>query len=119
MHIKMMLRIAALICGVSLVSGVNAQTKLPGEQRGLRSKESRVSTQITFANNSAQTVKLYWLNFEGKRVFYSALETGESLEQQTYLTHPWVVTDADGNAWSLHFAKTKPSNVRIIAPSQK
>jgi von Hippel-Lindau disease tumor supressor len=93
-----------------------AQTKLPQELRGVRSLNSDVQAAITFQNDSAQTVKIYWLGFKGERVFYQRLLPGETYQQETFLTHPWVVTDDKDNAWALHYAQRKMLTISIAAP---
>ncbi len=93
-----------------------AQSKLPQELRGVRSLNSDVPAAITFLNDSAQTVKIYWLGFKGERVFYQRLLPGETYAQETFLTHPWVVTDDKDNAWALHYAQRKLLTVSIVAP---
>src|SRR3989441_2568217 len=55
-----------------------------------------VSTFIRFVNQTAGPVTVYWLNYEGQRVFYNTLAAGESYVQQTFITHPWIATDASG-----------------------
>jgi hypothetical protein len=61
----------------------------------LRSLEGSVQTYIRFDNYLSEAVNLYWLNYEGVRVLYASLQPGRSLLQQTYVTHPWVVTKKD------------------------
>ena len=63
----------------------------------LRSIEGTVPTSIRFVNQTAGPVKVYWIDYEGHRVLYNgALGAEQSYDQQTWLTHPWVVTDATG-----------------------
>jgi hypothetical protein len=50
---------------------------------------------------------------------YQTLEDDESYEQDTFLTHPWVITDADDNAWYVYFPDAQPRTVEIVAPKQK
>ncbi len=47
---------------------------------------------MTFFNQGIVPIRTYWLDFEGKRVFRSEIRPGDSFVQQTYVTHPWVVT---------------------------
>jgi hypothetical protein len=44
---------------------------------------------------------MYWLNYQGDRQLYANLEPGQSIGQQTFLTHPWVIVDDEGKAISL------------------
>jgi CSLREA domain-containing protein len=55
------------------------------------------SSLITFDNQSGVTVSIYWLDYQGNRVFYNTLPSGQSYDQQTWITHPWVALDAGGN----------------------
>jgi hypothetical protein len=93
-----------------------AQTKLPQELRGARSLHSDSPESLSFLNASAQPIKIYWLNFKGQRVFYQTLQPGEVYDQETFLTHPWVVTDENDNAWALFYAPSKVQ-FRVTAPS--
>jgi hypothetical protein len=81
----------------------------------LRSIEGTVSTSIRFVNQTAGPVTAYWLDYEGQRVFYNTLPAGQntlpagqSYDQQTYLTHPWVVTDATGACLGIWFPTESP-----------
>jgi hypothetical protein len=61
-----------------------------------RSLVSDTSLHLVYANRTAGTVAIYWLDFRGERVWYNTLAPGESYTQQTYVTHPWVIVNADG-----------------------
>gem|GEM_PF-4495318 len=53
------------------------------------------STYIYFDNKSGRTLKVVWVNFSGGMTAYDEdLRPGEGLLQQTYLGHPWKITDA-------------------------
>ncbi len=55
-----------------------------------------VRTSIEFVNKTAGAVKIYWLDYAGKRIYYETLAAGSGYVQQTWKTHPWVVLDASG-----------------------
>jgi hypothetical protein len=65
---------AALMC-VFTGGNVYAQNELTdlgcAQENSLRSLNSNVSTYATFVNQRRSSIRTYWLNFEGKRVFYS------------------------------------------------
>ncbi len=61
--------------------------------------EGITPTTITFDNQSGVPLKVYWLDYDGNRVFYNALEPGQSYDQPTWLTHPWVGLDSDGRCY--------------------
>lgn len=91
----------------------------PAEGKGIKSEESNVETLITFHNRSSETVKLYWLDFSGNRVLYKTLQSQEAWAQITYLTHPWLVTDANDQAWHLYYPDAQPRTIEIVAPAVK
>jgi hypothetical protein len=63
----------------------------------LRSESSLVSTNILFINRKPFPVKVYWIDFTGKRQHYFDLEPNQVRWQQTFTTHPWVITNTAGN----------------------
>jgi hypothetical protein len=67
-----------------------------GQEDSLRSLESVTATSIRFVNQTDITVDVYWLDLDGQRVKYATLAPGETLDQATFLTHPWVVTNTAG-----------------------
>jgi len=50
-------------------------------------------------NKTPATVSVYWLDYSGKRVLYQQLPPFTEYQQRTWLTHPWVLTDASGQCW--------------------
>jgi hypothetical protein len=56
---------------------------------------------------------VYWLNFEGKRDPSESqkvtLNPGQSEGRSTYLTHPFLVTDASGKCLGIYLPTTEPS----------
>jgi hypothetical protein len=63
---------------------------------GLKSLGGDLRTYIRFDNYLSEPVLLYWLDYDGARVPYGELGPGRSRVQETFATHPWVVTRADG-----------------------
>jgi von Hippel-Lindau disease tumor supressor len=76
----------------------------------LRSKEGVDPVEFTLINRSKNTIVLYWLDYEGKRVKYEEIAPGLQVKQPTYLTHPWVVTDTKGRCLRI---LTPPGNFVI------
>lgn len=66
------------------------------EEDDLRSLNSDVRVGLRFTNNTAGTVKAYWIDYDGKRQHYFDIRPNETVNQVTYVTHPWVITKADG-----------------------
>ena len=65
-------------------------------ERSIKSADSDKETKVQFKNASKSKIKIYWINYDGKREFYSDVNPGKSYTQNTYMTHPWVVTDMTG-----------------------
>ena len=87
--------------------------KHPAEIAKIVSGPDLFAAPIAFQNNSAGNRKVYWLDTNGERQLYRELKPGESYELGTYLSHPWVVTDADGNALGLYFPDGQKRTVTL------
>ncbi len=96
-----------------------AEKRHPAEKAGTKSLEEKVKTSIRFENKSGQTVKVYWLDFEGKRKHYATVKDGAVWDQPTYLTHPWLITDENGDAWYVYYPDAQPRYIAINAPKEK
>src|SRR3954462_906131 len=92
---------------------VSAQPKHPAEERGIKSLESSIETRITFVNRCESVVKIYWIDKEGKRKFHDTLQPDKSIEFRTYVTHPWLVTDAKDNLWGMYLPDPQPRTVEL------
>jgi von Hippel-Lindau disease tumor supressor len=100
---------------LSLPTAAMGQTKHPAEGKRVRSQVGgkSVETSIKFINGSANVIKVYWLSYRGKRVLYGTLKPSEELKIDTYLTHPWLITDSEDNAKSIYFPDGQPRTVEI------
>ena len=108
-----MLRLAlALALSVS-ATGAYAQSGCEDE-KGVKSADSDTATEVTFQNQSDVTIKVYWLDYEGKRQYYADVKPGKSYTQDTYMTHPWVVTNVKG-ACVMMFRPLPGATVATIA----
>lgn len=86
--------LAAIVA--ALATSAQAQTELralgcAGESN-LRSTEEKKMTEVIFFNQSPAPIRTYRLDHQGHRIFGSEIRPGDSYVQQTYVTHPWVVT---------------------------
>jgi hypothetical protein len=81
---------------VALSGAAQAQSELRDvgcmNEYHLRSIDEAKSTEVIFFNQSPVPIRTYWLDYEGNRKFRSEIAPGQSFMQQTYVTHPWVVT---------------------------
>lgn len=74
----------------------------------LKSTEGRISTSITVKNNSAIPIQFYWIDYMGKRAFYMRIDPGRSITQPTFVTHPWVITDAANKCLAVYLPENQP-----------
>ena len=63
----------------------------------LRSQNSDTPTKLTFVNRSGAMRGILWLDFDGQPKEYANLNDREEVTLDTFLTHPWMVTDGPGN----------------------
>ena len=63
-------------------------------EAALRSLDTQVTATVTFINHTERPMKVYWLNYSGERELYLTLEANQTVVQQTFVNHPWVVTDS-------------------------
>ena len=87
--------------------------KHPAENAKIASGPDLFASPIAFQNNSTGVRKVYWLDKNGERKPYCELKPGEDCEIGTYLGHPWVVTEADGNALGLYFPDGQKRTVTL------
>jgi uncharacterized protein (TIGR03067 family) len=85
----------------------------PAERAKIASGADLFGTPIAFQNNSAGIRKVYWLDTNGERKPYCELKPGENCGLGTYLSHPWVVTDAEENALGLYFPDGQKRTVTL------
>ena len=85
----------------------------PAEIAKIVSGPDLVPVPIAFQNNSAAIRKVYWIDTNGERQLYLEIKPGESYGLGTYLSHPWVVTDAAGNALGLYYPDGQKRTVTL------
>jgi len=65
--------------------------KCPAYPRGnaLRSIHGKYKVHMAFVNKASNSVRLMWLNYRGKPVYYGTMKPGQVKGMNTYVTHPW------------------------------
>ncbi len=95
------------------VSAANVQSQKCEAESVSISRTGKVTTEITFINQRSVPVKTYWLDYSGKRKFYAQIQPGDKVVQQTYVTHPWVITDASNNCLGVYYPDGQPRIIEI------
>ena len=71
------------------------------------------ATQVSFRNSSEGRINVYWLDHSGKRVSYKqGLAAGATHEQQTFVSHPWVITNDQDQCLGI-YTPTDTRNVSL------
>lgn len=79
----------------------------------LRSQNSAVASSVDFLNTTSDPVNLYWLNYQGDRVFYATVAGGATFSQQSYSSHPWLVTNDQNQCLAIFVAQEQPGRAVI------
>src|SRR5262245_61493223 len=108
--------VAVLLAAFILHMPADAQQRHPAEEQGIKSVDAKIRTEMTLVNKTKQTVKVFWIDYKGKRKLDATLEPGETHNVTTYLTHPWLVTDAKENAWAIYLPDAQFRTVDIVVP---
>ncbi|PIQ23068.1 hypothetical protein COW36_09850 [bacterium (Candidatus Blackallbacteria) CG17_big_fil_post_rev_8_21_14_2_50_48_46] len=85
-------------------------------QEGSIKSATGPATSVDFKNESSADISIYWLNAQGKRVLYKKLSAGSDYTQSTYVTHPWLITNAQGNCIGIYTPESSSkSNLKITS----
>ena len=79
-------------------------------ENSLRSTQGTQRTTVRFVNNTDHEVRTYWIDYNGRRVFYKKIKPHGNYTQPTFQSHPWVITDERDNCMEV-FVSQQPSAV--------
>lgn len=85
--------------------------------RDERSRESQIAVDMIFINRSENYRSVMWVGFDGMPVNYANLNPGEQFSVRTYVTQPWMITDASGNCIEMIMPQPGQTVFEISAPS--
>ena len=74
---------------------MNQEDELEAEEAIVKSEHDDVVSFVYFQSRIKRQVELLWVNYEGKVVTYHTLNYNDSYRVDTYVTHPWIVWDAE------------------------
>ncbi len=64
-------------------------------------------------NRTADTVRFFWIDFDGKRKSYGEVDPGRNWQQSTFPGHLWLATDPKGTPLALFAAGERAGRVVI------
>ncbi len=94
----------------TLIAEADASCK---DRTKLRSQNSKTPTKLTFINRSGAMRGILWLDFDGLPKDYANLQDREQVTLDTFMTHPWMVTDGPGNCLRIVFPQSGGSVVEL------
>ena len=83
------------------------------EEAQLKSPSSNKVVQLRFMNNSADPVRVFWIDYDGKRTLYHALNPSQIVSQTTFAGHIWLVAGSNGECRQIVIAGQDASDVTI------
>jgi hypothetical protein len=84
-------------------NGVHLAASPVVELDAVRPKKGGKRVPIFFYSRSKGSRNLYWIDFEGKRRNRQTLRVGDHADSQTFVGHPWLVTDAKDRPPCLYY----------------
>jgi hypothetical protein len=98
---------------------VSASKEVPDppckNRKNLRSQVSDEATKITFINRSGGMRDILWLDFNGQPKHNAHLHDGEEAVFDTFVTHPWMITDGPGNCLQIVMPHPGARVVEIVS----
>src|SRR5690606_31388582 len=84
-----------------------------GEEGRLRSQRTDIESRLIFHNRSGVPVRLFWLDYDGRRRPYMTLDPGETGVQPSFYSHPWLVTDLRGRCLGIYSARRSDTEITL------
>lgn len=93
------------VAGHPPVIPVDATTAMVGcgAVPGVRSLTATTSATYSLSNRSSESVTVDWIDYGGDRRFWFTLDPGASVTEDTFTSHPWLVTRSDGTCITVFF----------------
>ena len=82
--------------------------RLAAQRTPRPSRRDGEATQVTFSNETANDVQLFWSDHEGNRQPYGPIKAGEKRSQNTFGGHVWVVAGREGEVLAVFEAGDDP-----------
>ncbi|HNL80779.1 MAG TPA: hypothetical protein PKL69_10635, partial [Agitococcus sp.] len=77
------------------------------------------SIYMDFVNQRGSNMNIYWLDYNTGRVSYKQnLANGQTHNQQTYVTHPWLITNNTGTCIGIYRPVTASKKVLTFKPNE-
>ncbi|TWI82858.1 von Hippel-Lindau disease tumor suppressor protein [Roseibium hamelinense] len=93
--------------------------RLCSELGSIRSQQGTRPGQIVFRNMGQTPVEVHWIDYNGGERPYARLQPGQILEQETYVSHAWLVRGSNGQCRGIYVSRTPYREVVLtgVTPS--
>ncbi len=98
---------------------VEVQQMSPAEEGKLKSLAYDQPTTLRIVNTTGGAVNVYWLDYQGKRKSYGQIAAGDSQFQNTFVSHPFLLTNKAGKGLAIFVPVAKPGIARLKALDQE
>lgn len=95
-----------------------AEERSCSDVRKLKSQKSKTPAKVHFINQSAGTLIIQWIDFDGALKEYSQLQPGAEIVQETFLTHPWIAAYEEGSCRQVFLPRDGTSVARLLPEDQ-
>jgi hypothetical protein len=85
----------------------------PAGEGSLTSPISRDPARLRLKNDTDQALDVEWLDFEGKRKHYGEIPPRESVTQETFVGHVWLLAEKNGHGCAIVVAAPTPGLATI------
>lgn len=88
-------------------------------RQSLRSVNGGEKVVLTFINRSNGHRGVLWIDYEGVPKDFASLAQGETFRVETFVGHPWMITDGPGNCLEVHMPQAGQGTFAITAPNRR
>lgn len=72
------------------------------------------NTQVYFENRSKETVKVFWIGYNGKLKLYGEIAPAKTRQQNTYSNNAWLITDKNDTPLGYFVVSTLKDSLAVI-----
>ncbi|KAM0447061.1 hypothetical protein ACHAQK_000604 [Fusarium lateritium] len=84
-------------------------------EKEVPSSHNHSQITVDFVNRTGKTLRVFWIDWNAKPVFYKTIHNGQTKRQITYVGHVWRLVDTSNeNSRAVYVAPDEGSHVAII-----
>ena len=72
-----------------------------------------IQVMLSVKNNTANTVKLYWVDRTGNRVPYKDIKPGSEIKQRSFEDHCWIIVDKNSKGLGIYRATYQDGRILV------